>query len=141
MLVNLLFGSLILLALLLLLDVTDYINFGSKVWALNVQCINTAPCTQSEEKIIQCVGDSPCVGIQPPNLNIGDLNSLTNKDAQPPNLNIGDLNSYKCNDVLSKSSFGDGISESKIGGLLDDPNLEDNLFDGYDNYGTQCHHD
>ena len=123
MLVNLLFGSLILLALLLLLDVTDYINFGSKVWALNVQCINTAPCTQSEEKIIQCVGDSPCVGIQ------------------PPNLNIGDLNSYKCNDVLSKSGFGDGISESKIGGLLEDPDLEDSLFDSYDNYGTQCHHD
>ena len=62
MLFNLFFGSLILLAFLLLLNATDYISFESKVWALNVQCIDTAPCTQSEEKIIQCVDDSPCVG-------------------------------------------------------------------------------
>ena len=61
MLFNLFLGSLILLAFLLLLNATDYISFESKVWALNVQCINTDPCAQSEEKIIQCVDDSPCV--------------------------------------------------------------------------------
>ena len=93
MLFNLFFGPLVLLAFLLLLNATDYISFESKVWALNVQCIDTAPCTQSEEKIIQCVDDSPCVRTQQPNSDIGDLNSLTNKGTQQPNSDIGDLNS------------------------------------------------
>jgi hypothetical protein len=123
MFLALLIGSLTLLVFLLLLHLSDVYDFEGNVWALNVQCINTAPCTQTEDAKIQCLGDFPCVGIQPPNLNMGDLNSLTND----------------CNGVLLKSAFSDNQSQSKMSGLLNDPNLESNLFGKSENYRSQCH--
>ena len=123
MFLTLLFGSLTMLVFLLLLHLSDVYDFEGKVWALNVQCINTAPCTQTEDAKIQCLGDFPCVGIQPPNLNMGDLNSLTND----------------CNDVLLKSAYSDNQSQSKMSRGLDDPNLESNLFGKSGLYISQCH--